>query len=73
MLKKGVTCTIIESSTKQYRNNFVVLPEIPHLKADPRPDSLIHLSRGVLTMDQMSGDTPFPCHSALGGGGGGGG
>ena len=54
-------------STKQYPTRMKDSFEMQHLKAAPKPASLILLSSGVLTIAQISGDAPFPCHNPWGG------
>ena len=58
--EKGGTLTIVESSTKHYPTNFVVSPEMEHLKAASCPDLIRQLIRGVLTMAHMDGADPLP-------------
>ena len=50
----------MESLTKQRPTNFVVFPDMQHLKAAPCTDFIRQLDRGVLTISHMVGAAPFP-------------
>ena len=58
---EGETSIIVEFSTKHYPTRLKDSFEIQHLKAVPKPASLILLSNKLLTMDQIEWGAPFHC------------
>ena len=57
---EGVTCMIVESSTKRYPTIWKESLDILHLNTTPWPASRRQSRRGELKMDRIYGAAPLP-------------
>ena len=67
-LGEGGAYIMVESLPNLHPTRFRFSTDRHHLKFDPCPESIIQLSRGILTISQIVGYDLLPCPSPLGGG-----